>query len=53
MALEILAAAPSCADLDGRAADFVSEERQVPTAADALLGRAAAAGLTPSVRLDL
>jgi uncharacterized protein len=35
---EILGAAPSCADLDRRAADFVNADRQVPTAADALLG---------------
>jgi len=38
LAREILDAAPACADLDARAADFVSAERQVPTAADALLG---------------
>ena len=38
LAEEILAAAPSCADLDARAADFVNPDRQVPTAADALLG---------------
>ena len=38
MAREILEAAPSCADLDARARDFVSTDRQVPSAADALLG---------------
>ncbi len=38
LAHEILEAAPTCADLDARAADFVSTDRQVPTAADALLG---------------
>lgn len=38
LATEILTAAASCADLDARAADFVNPDRQVPTAADALLG---------------
>ena len=38
LAAEILAAQPGCADLDSRAADFVNSDRQVPTAADALLG---------------
>ena len=38
LAREILEAAPACADLDARAADFVNTDRQVPTAADALLG---------------
>ncbi len=38
LAGEIFEAAPTCADLDARAADFVSIDRQVPTAADALLG---------------
>ncbi|MFH1268513.1 MAG: Tex-like N-terminal domain-containing protein [Planctomycetota bacterium] len=38
LATEILAAQPGCADLDARAADFVNPDRQVPTAADALLG---------------
>jgi uncharacterized protein len=38
LAQEILAAEPGCADLDSRAADFVNPDRQVPTAADALLG---------------
>lgn len=38
LAGEIFEAAPACADLDARAADFVSTDRQVPTAADALLG---------------
>ncbi|MEN6449015.1 MAG: Tex-like N-terminal domain-containing protein, partial [Thermoguttaceae bacterium] len=38
LAHEILAAAPTCNDLDARAREFVSTDRQVPTAADALLG---------------
>ena len=38
MAREILEAAPTCLDLDARAADFVNTDRHVPTAADALLG---------------
>ncbi|HIQ21774.1 MAG TPA: hypothetical protein EYH34_11150, partial [Planctomycetes bacterium] len=38
LAREIVDAAPSCADLDARAADFVNPDRQVPTVADALLG---------------
>ncbi len=38
LAREILEAAPTCLDLDARAADFISVDRHVPTAADALLG---------------
>jgi uncharacterized protein len=38
LAGEILAADPACADLDRRAADFVNLDRQIPTAAEALLG---------------
>jgi uncharacterized protein len=38
LATEILAADPACADLDARAADFVNTDKQVMTAADALLG---------------
>jgi len=38
LAREILDADPACADLDSRAADFVSTDRGVPTAAEALLG---------------
>ncbi len=38
LAREILAADPSAADLDKRAADFVDADGQVATAADALLG---------------
>ena len=38
LAREILEAAPTCLDLDARAADFVSPDRHVSTAADALLG---------------
>src|SRR5687768_6817904 len=38
LANEILAASPSCANLDARAQDFVNTDKGVPTAADALLG---------------
>ena len=38
LADEIIEARPECADLDARAADYVNPDRQVPTAADALLG---------------
>jgi uncharacterized protein len=38
LAREILEASPACDDLDKRAADFVNTDRQIPTAADALLG---------------
>lgn len=38
LADEILKASPTCADLDARAADFISIDRKVATAADALLG---------------
>ncbi len=38
LAREILEAAPTCADLDARAADFISTDKHVPTAADALFG---------------
>jgi uncharacterized protein len=38
LAREILEAAPTCADLDARAAEFISTDRQVSTAAEALLG---------------
>ncbi len=38
LAHEILAAAPTCADLDARARDFANPDRQVPSGADALLG---------------
>ena len=38
LAREILEADPACANLDARAADFVSIDRRVPTAAEALLG---------------
>jgi protein Tex len=38
LAREILEGAASCLDLDARAADFINTDRQVPTAADALLG---------------
>ncbi len=38
LAGEILDAAPLAANLDARAADFVNPDRQIPTAADALLG---------------
>ena len=38
LAQEILAASPACTDLDARARDFANPDRQVPSAADALLG---------------
>jgi uncharacterized protein len=38
LADEIQAAADACANLDERAKDFANSDRQVPTAADALLG---------------
>ncbi len=38
LASEILAADPACADLDRRAADFVNPDKEIATAADALLG---------------
>jgi len=38
LATEILAADPLANDLDRRAADYANPDRQVPTAADALLG---------------
>lgn len=38
LAHEILAAAPTCADLNARARDFANPDRQVPSGADALLG---------------
>jgi len=38
LAGEIFEASPACADLDARAAEFISIDRQVATAADALLG---------------
>src|SRR5262245_49252037 len=38
LAAEVLSASPSCADLDARARDFVNPDKQVQSAADALLG---------------
>ena len=38
LAREIYEARASCLDLDARAAEFINTDRQVPTAADALLG---------------
>src|SRR3989304_241995 len=38
LAQEIPEASPLCADLDARAKDYSNPDRQVPTAADALLG---------------
>jgi uncharacterized protein len=38
LAEEILGASPSCNDLDARASEFISIDRKVATAADALLG---------------
>ncbi len=53
LAEEILEAAPACADLDARAAEFVSVDRQVPTAADALLGAGHIIAETISERAEL
>ncbi len=39
LAQEILEANPLCADLDARAKDYANTDRQVPTAADALLAQ--------------
>ncbi|REK07503.1 MAG: S1 RNA-binding domain-containing protein [Planctomycetota bacterium] len=38
LAEEVLHAAPECADLDARAADFINPDKGVSSAADALLG---------------
>ena len=38
LAAEILSANPAAADLDARAADFINSDKQIATAADALLG---------------
>lgn len=38
LAQEIIDANPLCADLDARAKDYANPDKQVPTAADALLG---------------
>jgi uncharacterized protein len=53
LAQEILSAAPTCANLDGRAADFVNPDRQVPTPADALLGAGHIIAEQISERADL
>ncbi|NQT17142.1 MAG: RNA-binding transcriptional accessory protein, partial [Planctomycetes bacterium] len=53
LAAEILAAAPSCADVDARAADFVSSDRKVLTPADALLGAGHILAEQLSERADL
>lgn len=53
LADEILSAAPSCANLDARAADFVNPDRQVPTAAEALLGAGHILAELLSERADL
>ncbi|HID78727.1 MAG TPA: RNA-binding transcriptional accessory protein, partial [Planctomycetaceae bacterium] len=53
LAREIVDAAPSCADLDARAADFVNPDRQVPTVADALLGAGHIIAEQLSERADL
>jgi uncharacterized protein len=38
LAEEILSQAPACADLEARAADFISDDKKVPDVATALLG---------------
>jgi uncharacterized protein len=53
LAQEILSADPACANLDGRAADFVNLDRQVPSPADALLGAGHVIAEQISERADL
>ncbi|MHB9045514.1 MAG: Tex family protein [Pirellulales bacterium] len=53
LAIEILEAQPSVADLDARAKDFVNPDRGVPTAADALLGAGHILAESFSERADL
>ncbi len=53
LALEILNADPLCADLDARARDFVNTDRQVASAADALLGAGHVLAEMFSERADL
>ncbi len=53
LAEEILQAAPSCAHLEARAADFVNPDKQVRTPADALLGAGHILAEMISERADL
>lgn len=53
LADEIMAASVSAVDLDRRAADFVNPDRQVPTAAEALLGAGHILAEAFSERADL
>src|SRR5262245_1942379 len=53
LADEILAAAPSCQNLDARAADFVNPDRQVPSFGEALLGAGHIIAERYSERADL
>jgi uncharacterized protein len=53
LADEILAAAPTCQNLDARAADFVNPDRQVPSPAEALLGAGHIIAERYSERADL
>ena len=53
LAQEILESSPRCEDLDARAAEFISEERGVATAADALLGAGHIIAELLSERIDL
>ncbi len=53
LADEIHSADPACANLDSRAADFVNPDRQVMTAADALLGAGHILAEAFSERADL
>jgi uncharacterized protein len=53
LAEEILAAAPACENLDARAADFINPDREVLTAADALLGAGHILAENFSERADL
>ncbi len=53
LADEIMAAAPTCQNLDARAADFVNPDRQVPSPAEALLGAGHILAERYSERADL
>ena len=52
LANEILSADPACADLDARARDFVNPDKQIHSAADALLGAGHILAETFSERAD-
>src|SRR5438105_3594683 len=53
LADEILSAAPTCQNLDARAADFVNPDRQVPSSGEALLGAGHIIAERYSERADL